>query len=89
VRPGRAEIDESNAHASLATALEVADLFRVSEVQAREIVREVSDATARWRDVARTMGLGDQRLERLEPAFEHEQSAAARDFTSASKAQAE
>lgn len=73
-------IDENNARASLATALEVADLFRVSDVQARDIVREVSDATARWRDVARTTGLGDQQLERLEPAFEHEQSAAARDF---------
>ena len=73
-------IDENNARASLATALEVADLFRVSEVQARDIVREVSDATARWRDVARTTGLGDRQLERLEPAFEHEQSAAARDF---------
>ncbi|MFI4990926.1 MAG: type II toxin-antitoxin system HipA family toxin [Solirubrobacterales bacterium] len=73
-------IDENNAQASLATALEVADLFRVSEVQARDIVREVSDATARWRDVARTMGVGDQQLERLEPAFEHERSAAAREF---------
>jgi serine/threonine-protein kinase HipA len=73
-------IDENNAQASLATALEVADLFRVSDVQARDIVREVSDATGRWRDVARATGLGDQQLERLEPAFEHEQSAAARDF---------
>jgi serine/threonine-protein kinase HipA len=73
-------IDESNPQASLATAIAVADLFRVSGVQAREIVREVSDATAHWRDVARTTGLGDQQLKRLEPAFEHEQSAAARDF---------
>jgi serine/threonine-protein kinase HipA len=73
-------IDENNAQASLATALEVADLFRVSEVQARDIVREVSDATARWQGVARTMGLGDQQLERLEPAFEHEQGAAAREL---------
>jgi serine/threonine-protein kinase HipA len=73
-------IDESNAQASLATALEVADLFRVSEAQARDIVREVSDATARWRDVARARGLGDQQLERLEPAFEHDQGAAAREL---------
>jgi serine/threonine-protein kinase HipA len=73
-------IDENNTQASLATALEVADLFRVSEAQAREIVGEVSDATARWRDVARARGLGHQQLERLEPAFEHEQSAAAREL---------
>ena len=73
-------IDESNAEASLATALEVADLFRVSEAEARAIVGEVSDAIAHWRDVARASGLGGQQLEQLEPAFEHEQSAAAREL---------
>ncbi|HEV2944049.1 MAG TPA: type II toxin-antitoxin system HipA family toxin [Solirubrobacteraceae bacterium] len=73
-------IDETNAQASLATALEVAGLFRLSEAQAREIVGEVSGATARWRDVARARGLGGQQLERLEPAFEHEQSATAREL---------
>jgi len=76
-------IDETNAQASLTTALEVADLFRISETQAREIVGEVSNATARWRDVARATGLGRQELERLEPAFEHEQSAAARELVDA------
>jgi serine/threonine-protein kinase HipA len=76
-------IDENNAEASLATALEVADLFRVSKAQARTIVGEVSAATARWQEVAKETGLGSQQLEQLEPAFEHEQSAAARRFTKA------
>jgi serine/threonine-protein kinase HipA len=76
-------IDETNAQASLATALDVAGLFRVSETQTRAIVGEVSNATARWRDVARAMGLGAQQLERLEPAFEHEQSATARELATA------
>jgi serine/threonine-protein kinase HipA len=76
-------IDETNVQASLATALEVADLFRISETQAREIVGEVSNATARWRDVARATGLSGYELERLEPAFEHEQSAAARELVDA------
>ncbi len=71
-------IDDNNTEASLATALEVAGLFRVSETQARAIVAEVLAATERWRDVARAAGLGGQQLERLEPAFEHEQSVAAR-----------
>jgi len=75
-------IDENNAKASLATALEVADSFRVSDEHARAIVTEVSDATTRWRDVARTAGLGERQLEQLEPAFEHEQSAAARELVS-------
>jgi serine/threonine-protein kinase HipA len=74
-------IDENDTRASIATAREVAGLFRVSEAQARAIVAEVSTATERWRDVARATGLGTQEIARLEPAFEHEQSAAARELS--------
>jgi serine/threonine-protein kinase HipA len=73
-------IDEHDTRASLATALDVAPLFRVSQEQARAIVGEVSAATDRWRDVAQATGLGCQQLERLEPAFEHEQSVTAREL---------
>ncbi|MGO9320831.1 MAG: type II toxin-antitoxin system HipA family toxin [Solirubrobacteraceae bacterium] len=73
-------IDEDNAEASLTTALDVADLFRISEAQARRIVGEVSAATDRWRDVAKAAGLGGRQLERLESAFEHEQSVTAREL---------
>ena len=76
-------IDENNTNASLATALEVAGLFRISETQARPIVAEVLATTERWRDVARATGLGSQQLERLESAFAHEQSAAARELVAA------
>jgi serine/threonine-protein kinase HipA len=76
-------IDEHDTRASIATALEVAGLFRVSPAQARAIVAEVSAATERWREVARARGLGAQQITRLEPAFEHEQSAAARELSSA------
>jgi serine/threonine-protein kinase HipA len=72
-------IDEHDTRASIATALEVAGLFRVPPAQARAIVAEVLAATERWRDVARARGLGAQQIARLEPAFEHEQSAAARE----------
>jgi serine/threonine-protein kinase HipA len=75
-------IDEHDTRASIATALGVAGLFRASEVQARTIVAEVSAATGRWREVARATGLGAQQIARLEPAFEHEQSVAARELSS-------
>ena len=71
-------IDEHDTRPSIATAFEVASLFRVSPAQARAIVTEVTAATERWRDVARARGLGAQQIALLEPAFEHEQSAAAR-----------
>jgi len=73
-------IDEHNPEASLTTALEVAGLFRISQTQARSIVAEVSTATGRWREVAKTTGLSGQQLERLESAFEHEQSVSAREL---------
>ncbi len=76
-------IDENNTQASLATALEVAGLFRVSEALAGTIVAEVMSATECWQDVARVSGLAGQQLERLEPAFEHEQSRAARELVKA------
>jgi serine/threonine-protein kinase HipA len=71
-------IDENNAQASLATALSVTGLFRLSQTEARQIVDELSTATARWREVARAMGLATSELQRLAPAFEHEQQLAAR-----------
>jgi len=73
-------IDESNAEASLATALDVAGLFRLSEAGARQIVDELSTATARWQAIARAKGLATPELQRLAPAFEHEQLIAARKF---------
>jgi serine/threonine-protein kinase HipA len=77
-------IDENNTEASLTTALEVAELFRVSEAGAAAIVGEVTAAIERWRSVAQGMGLGTREIERLEPAFVHEQSAAARKLVDAS-----
>lgn len=71
-------IDESNAEASLATALDVAGLFRLSKAEARQIVVELSTATARWQEVARALGLATSELQRLAPAFEHEQQVEAR-----------
>ncbi len=71
-------IDENKTEASLATALDVAGLFRISEAQARAIVGEVLGATGCWRDVAKVMGLGGRQIERVEPAFAHDQHVAAR-----------
>jgi serine/threonine-protein kinase HipA len=71
-------IDEHNPEASLATALNVAGLFRLSEADAHQIVDELSTVTARWQEVARAMGLATPELQRLAPAFEHEQQVAAR-----------
>jgi serine/threonine-protein kinase HipA len=66
-------IDENNTLASMATALEVADLFGISQEVARLVIGEVTRATDRWREVARTTNLGETEIDRMRPAFEHQQ----------------
>lgn len=73
-------IDEGDSQASLARALEVAELFRLSDEQARTILAEVCAATDTWRETAHATGLGAHELGRLEGAFEHEQRALAREL---------
>lgn len=75
-------IDEHSAEARLTTALDVAGLFRISEAQARTILGQVSSATARWREVALAHGIGRGQIERFASAFEHAQTAIARDIAS-------
>jgi serine/threonine-protein kinase HipA len=73
-------IDENNTLASLARALEVADLFGLSQEVARLIVADVTRATDRWREVARATNLGTAEIERMQPAFEHRQRELAREL---------
>jgi serine/threonine-protein kinase HipA len=73
-------IDERNTLASIASALEVADLFGLSQELARLIAGEVTRATDRWREVARATDLGGAEIDRMRPAFEHRQRELAREL---------
>jgi serine/threonine-protein kinase HipA len=66
-------IDEDSTLASLETALKVAELFGLTEMDGQQIVSEVAGATDDWREAAAAAGLGKAEIERMEPAFEHEQ----------------
>jgi serine/threonine-protein kinase HipA len=74
-------IDERDTLASMARVLEVADLFGLSQEVARAIVGEVARATGRWREAARTTNLSKAELDRMRPAFEHQQGEIARSLT--------
>lgn len=80
--PGRkllsTSIDGSSNDASLELLLDVAELFRLNEDEAQAVVKEVSDATSRWRDVAIQVGLDRGSLGEMAPAFEHESAELAR-----------
>jgi len=56
---------------SIDLVLEVADYFGLSARDARTIVKEVADATSRWKDVAREHQARPAEIRRMESAFEH------------------
>ncbi len=65
-------IDFENTSASLQTALEVANDFRLSKIETHEIVKEVTSAVIQWRKVASDFGLTKQESDRMASAFEHD-----------------
>lgn len=73
-------IDERSTVASIDTALDVADLFGLSERAARVVLGEVLDATESWRETAVGHGLSSAAIERLAPAFDHAERSLARGY---------
>lgn len=65
-------IDLEDRTASLELALEVAEYFELSAVEARRIAKGVGRAVARWRDVAKGLRLTGAEMDRVASAFEHD-----------------
>lgn len=85
-RPGERHlntaIDFDNTAARLDLLLEVAPEFRLSRSDAVEVIGEILEATSRWRDVAAALRLPSTELNLMAPAFEHDESEAARALVS-------
>jgi len=65
-------INQDDGTGSLDLALEVADkYFRLDRKEARKIVREVAEATGKWRAAAAALGLAKTEIDRMASAFEH------------------
>jgi serine/threonine-protein kinase HipA len=77
-------IDDSDDD-SIETMLEVAELFRLTPAEASSTLAEVSDATARWRKVARRLGLKAGAIAEMEAAFEHPAADEAREIAATSR----
>jgi len=86
-RPGEralhTAIDFDDNAARLDTLVGVAGAFRLDERAALAVLGEVAQATARWSVVADRVGLGRLAIEQMAPAFEHDQSRAARALAAA------
>ncbi|MGO8887669.1 MAG: type II toxin-antitoxin system HipA family toxin [Streptosporangiaceae bacterium] len=71
-------IDYADARASVETLLSVADFFRLDTGSAMQVLAEVTQAAANWRNVASARGLTKRDLDEMEPAFEHAEAERAR-----------
>jgi serine/threonine-protein kinase HipA len=82
-RPGERHlstaIDFDDAEARVDLLLDVAPEFRLPPSQALDALRAVYTAVGRWREVARELGVDDDEIALMRPAFEHEASVEARD----------
>lgn len=82
----RISIDDATCDIGLLES--VSDDFSLSLNDGREIIREVSEATSRWREIARACGASSSEVERMESAFEHQDLANALKATTAVPASA-
>jgi serine/threonine-protein kinase HipA len=73
-------IDHGATEARMAPVMDVAPYFRLSPTQAAEIVGDAYAATSAWRAAAAEANLDEAAVERMSPAFEHEEADAAREL---------
>jgi len=64
------DLDEGTCSLDLLEA--AAEFFALTLAQAREIIRQVADATSTWREVAKSVGAKSAEINRMSSAFEHE-----------------
>jgi serine/threonine-protein kinase HipA len=73
-------VDGSSDEASLENLLENAELFRLGDEEALEVLGEVSKATSGWRDLAAAEGLDGREISQMTAAFEHDSAIFAREL---------
>ena len=83
--PRRREFSTSlsggGARNTIAGALDVAPVFRLTSEAAHGVLEHVSGATSRWRETAKRAGISADSIEQLASAFEHEQAEAVGELT--------
>lgn len=77
----RTAIDFTDTRASIDTLMSVAEYFRLNAEEATVVLKQVTDATGRWRAVAASHGLQPTDTSAMEPAFEHDERKRAESLT--------
>jgi len=63
--------EDTGPEASIEALMSVAPYFRLGRKPAVEIIRQVDEAVARWKEHGRSIGMTDTELDQFEDAFEH------------------
>lgn len=63
-------IDENSSTASVELVMSVAEYFRLNKAEAEKILNQTRSAIAKWRDVAKALGIGAGEIARMAAAFE-------------------
>lgn len=64
-------INDTDATASIETAIEVAEMFGITLRRAKSLAADLGKVTAQWRSIAGSFGLSAAQLDRMESAFDH------------------
>jgi serine/threonine-protein kinase HipA len=73
--------EDAGPEATIDALMSVTPYFQIPPRRAREILRRVDNAVARWRGVGRTVGMSAKELDQFVEAFEHSERKAARKAT--------
>jgi len=65
--------------ATIAALMSVIAYFRLSRSRAKEILRDVEQAVAGWREAGRALGMSNRELDDYAAAFEHPERQAAQE----------
>ena len=63
-------IDNTGAQNTIELAMRNRDSFNLSEAQAKAILNEVKTAVDNWRKTAKSLGITEFNIKKMEPAFE-------------------
>ena len=70
--------EETGPEATIDALMSATAYFRIAAPRAKEMLRQVESAVARWRSVGRALGMSRLELDRFADAFEHDERKAAR-----------
>jgi serine/threonine-protein kinase HipA len=78
-------IDYGTTEARIDVLVDIAGMFRLTDAEARAVLRDVSTAASTWRAIAAEAGLNATEIDRMAPAFDHDQAERSRELVASAR----